>query len=100
MNNTTNKDNLLRGGQFLVKETLTEDVFTPEDFSEEQQMMRDSVKEFIDREVWPLKERFEKKDYALTEEVMKKIGEMGLLGVSVPEEYGGLGMGFVTTMLV
>ena len=100
MNNTTNKDNLLRGGQFLVKETLPEDVFTPEDFSEEQQMMRDSVKEFIDREVWPLKERFEKKDYALTEEVMKKIGEMGLLGVSVPEEYGGLGMGFVTTMLV
>src|SRR5690606_38676097 len=90
----------LRGGQFLVKETLPEDVFTPEDFSEEQQMMRDSVKEFIDREVWPLKERFEKKDYALTEEVMKKIGEMGLLGVSVPEAYGGLGMGFVTNMLV
>lgn len=100
MNNTTNKDNLLRGGQFLVKETNAEDVFTPEDFSEEQKMMRDSVKEFVDREVWPLKERFEKKDYALTEEVMKKIGEMGLLGVSVPEEYGGLGMGFVTTMLV
>jgi alkylation response protein AidB-like acyl-CoA dehydrogenase len=94
-----NKD-LLRGGQFLVKETACEDVFTPEDFSEEQKMMRDSVKEFVDREIWPKKDRFEKKDYALTEEVMKKAGELGLLGVAVPEAYGGLGMGFVTTMLV
>lgn len=95
-----NKDDLLRGGQFIVKETKAEDVFTPEDFSEEQKMMRDSVKEFIDREVWPLKERFEKKDYALTEEIMKKAGEMGFLGTAVPEKYDGLGMSFVTTMLV
>jgi len=95
---TINKD-LIRGGQFLVKETKAEDVFTPEDFSEEQAMMRDSVKEFVDREIWPNKERFEKKDYALTEDVMRKAGELGLLGISVPEEYGGLGMGFVTTML-
>jgi alkylation response protein AidB-like acyl-CoA dehydrogenase len=99
---TQNKNNseLLRGGQFLVKETKAEDVFTPEDFSEEQKMMRDSVKEFVDREIWPNKERFEHKDYALTEEIMKKAGELGLLGVAVPEAYGGLGMGFVTTMLV
>lgn len=93
-------NDLLRGGQFLVKETKSEDIFTPEDFSEEQKMMRDSVKEFVDREIWPLKERFEHKDYALTEEIMRKAGELGLLGVAVPEEYGGLGMGFVTTMLV
>ncbi len=58
---TTNKE-LLRGGQFLVKETLSEDVFTPEDFSEEQKMMKDSVKEFVDREIWPKKEEFEKKE--------------------------------------
>ncbi|MDX1463666.1 MAG: acyl-CoA dehydrogenase family protein [Marinirhabdus sp.] len=96
---TTNKD-MLRGGQFLVKETPCEDIFTPEDFSEEQKMMRDSVKEFVDREIWPHKERFEKKDYALTEEVMRKAGELGLLGIAVPEKYDGLGMGFVTTMLV
>ncbi len=95
----TNED-LLRGGQFLVKETKCEDVFTPEDFSEEQKMMRDSVKEFVDREIWPKKDRFEAHDYGLTEEIMKKAGELGLLGVAVPEEYGGLGMGFVTTMLV
>ena len=94
------KKDILRGGQFLVKETSCENVFTPEDFSEEQKMMRDSVKEFVDREIWPRKEEFEKKNYALTEELMKKAGEMGFLGVSVPEEYDGLGMGFVTTMLV
>ena len=96
---TINKD-MLRGGQFLVKETACEDIFTPEDFSEEQKMMKDSVKEFVDREIWPHKERFEKKDYALTEEVMRKAGELGLLGIAVPEKYDGLGMGFVTTMLV
>src|SRR5690554_6621220 len=96
---TTNTD-LLRGGQFLVKETKAEDVFTPEDFTEEQKMMRDSVKEFVDREIWPHKERLEQHDYALTEEIMNKAGDLGLLGVSVPEEYGGLGMSFVTTMLV
>ncbi len=92
--------NITRGGQFLVKETKAEDIFTPEDLTEEQKMMRDSVKEFVDREVWPNKKRFEEKDYAFTEEIMRKAGEMGLLGIAVPEEYDGLGMGFVTTMLV
>ncbi|MCB0424432.1 MAG: acyl-CoA dehydrogenase family protein [Flavobacteriaceae bacterium] len=91
---------ILRGGQFLVKETSCEDVFTPEDFSEEQKMMRDSVIEFNDREIIPNKPRFEAKDYALTEECMRKAGEMGFLSVAVPEAYGGLGMGFVSTMLV
>ncbi len=91
---------ITRGGQFLVKETKCEDVFTPEDFSEEQIMMRDSVKEFVDKEIWPNKDRFEKKDYKFTEECMRKTGELGLLGVAVPEAYGGLGMGFVSTMLV
>ncbi len=89
-----------RGGQFLVKETKCEDIFTPEDFSEEQLMMKSMVKEFVDKEIWPNKNRFEKKDYAFTEECMKKAGELGLLGVAVPEAYGGLGMGFVSTMLV
>lgn len=89
-----------RGGQFLVKETKCEDIFTPEDFSEEQLMMRDSVKEFVDKELWAHKDRFEKKDYTYTESSMRKAGELGLLGVAVPEEYGGLGMGFVSTMLV
>ncbi|MBC8768870.1 acyl-CoA dehydrogenase family protein [Arenibacter sp. BSSL-BM3] len=96
---TTTKE-ILRGGQFLVKETNCEDVFTPEDFSEEQKMMRDSVIEFNDREIVVNRDRFEAKDYALTEEVMTKAGEMGFLGVAVPEAYGGLGMGFISTMIV
>jgi hypothetical protein len=96
----SNKEDLLRGGQFLVKETKAEDIFTPEDFSDEQKMMRESVQEFVNREVMPKREEFEKKNYDLTKELMQKAGEMGFLGVSVPEEYDGLGMGFVTTMLV
>lgn len=91
---------ILRGGQFLVKETNCEDIFTPEDFSEEQKMMKEAVMEFNDREIIPNRARFEAKDYALTESCMKKAGEFGFLGVSVPEEYGGLNMGFVSTMLV
>jgi len=89
-----------RGGQFIVKETKCEDIFTPEDFNEEQIMMRDSVKEFSDKEIWPYKDRFEKKDYALTEETMRKAGDLGFLSVAVPEAYGGMGMGFVNTVLV
>ncbi|MDX1760163.1 MAG: acyl-CoA dehydrogenase family protein [Arenibacter algicola] len=96
---TTTKE-ILRGGQFLVKETNCEDIFTPEDFSEEQKMMRDSVIEFNDREIVANRDRFEAKDYALTQEVMTKAGEMGFLGVAVPEAYGGLGMGFISTMIV
>jgi alkylation response protein AidB-like acyl-CoA dehydrogenase len=91
---------LLRGGQFLVKETNCEDVFTPEDFNEEQLMMKEAVMEFNEREVIAHRERFEKKDYAYTEECMEKAGDLGFLGVAVPEEYGGMGMGFVSTMLV
>jgi len=89
-----------RGGQFIVKETKCEDVFTPEDFNEEQLMMRDSVKEFVDKEIWPNKNRFENKDYAFTEESMRKAGDLGFLSVAVPEAYGGMGMGFVNTVLV
>ena len=62
-------------------------------------MLRDSAREFIDKVVVPNKERFEKKDYAFTEECMKQIGEMGFLGIAVPENYGGLGLGFVSTMI-
>ena len=93
-------EEITRGGQFIVKETKCENVFTPEDFSEEQIMMRDSVKEFVDKEIWPNKNRFEAKDYAFTEAMMRKAGEMGFLGIAVPEAYGGLGMGFVDTCLV
>ena len=88
------------GGDFIIHNDNHNSIFTPEDFNEEQLMMRDSVKDFIDREVWPYKDRFEKKDYGFTKSLMQKAGELGFLSVSVPEEYGGMGMGFVSSMLV
>ncbi len=94
------ENNMTRGGEFLLKETPAKNVFTPEDFSEEQLMMKEAVVDFSNREIWPQKPRLEKKDYDLTLEIMRKIGDLGFLGVSVPEAYGGLGMSFVSTMLV
>ena len=96
----TNQKSVTIGGSFIIKESNPNDIFTPEDFTEEHKMMKESVIEFVDREIVPKKQRFEKKDYQLTKEIMSKIGELGFLGVSVPEQYGGLGMGFVSTMLV
>ena len=92
--------NITRGGEFIIKETACNNVFTPEDFNEEQLMMKQAVQDFIEKEVIPHRERFENKDYKLTEEVMKKAGDLGFLSVAVPVEYGGMGMGFVSTMLV
>ncbi|MGB0376339.1 MAG: acyl-CoA dehydrogenase family protein, partial [Flavobacteriaceae bacterium] len=91
---------LVKGGEFIINETDPQEIFTPEDFSEEQIMIKESVQEFIDREVWPNKPRFEKKDYDFTKELMEQAGELGFLGIAVPENYGGLGMDFVTTMMV
>ena len=97
---TTQENNsILRGGQFLVKQTDCNDVFTPEDFSEQQQMMKEAVMEFNDREIIVHRSRFEAKDFALTEEVMRKAGALGFLSVAVPEKFGGMGMGFVSTVL-
>ena len=96
----TKSQNEVNRGSFLISKIDPDQVFTPEDFSEEQRMMKEAVIEFIDREVWPHRERFEKKDYAFTESLMKKAGELGFLSIPVPENYGGMGMGFVSTMLV
>lgn len=98
METTTNT--IIRGGQFIVKTPTTSSVFTLEDLSEEQRMMRESTKEFTERELWANWERFEKKDYEFTKVCMQKAGELGLLSIAVPESYGGMGMGFVSTMLV
>jgi alkylation response protein AidB-like acyl-CoA dehydrogenase len=97
---TTPQKTFIRGGEFLIKEVQIDDVFIPEEFTEEQKMMADATTDFVDKEVWPNKPRFEKKDYDFTFELIHKLGEMGLLGITVPEQYGGLGMGFNTGMLV
>ncbi len=89
----------IKGGEFIIKETQPNEILTPEKFSEEQKMILQSAQEFVDREVVPNRERFEHKDYALTEEIMTKIAEMGFLGISVEEKYGGMGMPFVSSMI-
>lgn len=93
-------DKILKGGEFIVSETSCEDVFSPEDFNEEQQMMRDSVREFVDREIVPNKAKFEEHNYDLTLEKLKKAGELGFLCVDLPEKYNGLEMDFTSSILV
>ena len=95
---TKNKTKL-KGGEFILRESLSDEIFTPEDFSEEQLMMKDTIIDFMDREIWPDKMKYEEKNYDLTVQAMKKIGELGLLGVSLEEKYGGMGVDFVSTML-
>jgi len=96
----TTAETVIRGGQFIVKTPTPSSIFIIEDLSEEQRMMRESTKEFAERELWANWERFEKKDYDFTKVCMQKAGELGLLSIAVPESYGGMGMGFVSTMLV
>lgn len=90
----------LKGGQFLVKETKANEIFIREEFGEEQQMMLGATQDFNEKEIRPNIMRFEEKDYDLVEEIIRKAGDLGLLGINVPEKYQGLGMGFNTGMLI
>src|SRR5688500_14929749 len=91
----------IKGGEFLIRETRAQDIFIPEQFSEEQKMIEQQCKDFLDKEVYPrLDEIDSMKDPKLMPSLLDKAGELGLLGTSVPAEYGGFGMDFNTTMLV
>jgi alkylation response protein AidB-like acyl-CoA dehydrogenase len=90
----------LRGGEFLVKDQDPMSIFTPEEYSEEQLMVRDMVNDFIDTYIIPNQEKIEKLDIELTKELLTKAGEYGLLGTAFPEEYGGSMQDFVTNMLL
>ena len=91
----------INGGEFLIRETTAEDIFIPEEFSEEQRMMAKACQDFIDMEIMPFAEEIDSmKDPDLVPRILRKAGEMGLLGISVPEQYGGMGMSFNTSMLI
>ncbi len=89
----------LKGGEFLIKETKAQDIFIPEEFNEEQQMMAQTCRDFTETQVLPNIEKLEHHDHELLTKLLKDAGEMGLLGVSLPEEYEGFGQNFVTSML-
>src|SRR5438128_10507732 len=90
---------LKRGGSFLIEDSAAEDIFTPEDFSEEQIMIRDMTEQFVEDEVLPQVEKIEHKEWDVTVGLLKRCGELGLLGVEVPEQYGSDNVDKVSAMI-
>ncbi|WP_286755250.1 MULTISPECIES: acyl-CoA dehydrogenase family protein [Roseivirga] len=91
----------IKGGEFIVRETEANEVFIPEEFSEEQKMMAQACQDFIDTEISPKADEIDSmKDPNLVPGIFKKAGDLGLLGISVPEQYNGMGMSFNTSMLI
>lgn len=98
---TKTQNKVLTGGEFLISETSASNVFIPEEFNEEQRMIKQSCQDFLDQEVYTrLDEIDSMKHPELMPSLMDKAGELGLLGTSVPERYGGFGMDFNTSMLI
>jgi len=90
----------IQGGEWIIKEVKAADIFIPEEFNEEQLMVRDMCTQFLETEVLPIVERMDKLEPGLMPGLLAKAGEQGLLGVSVPEQYGGMGKDFITSTIV
>ncbi|NLI23920.1 MAG: acyl-CoA dehydrogenase [Bacteroidales bacterium] len=90
---------VLKSGEFLVAEVSAADIFIPEEFNEEQRMIAQTCRDFLETEVYPNIARMDAPDTSVTLQLLKKSGELGLMGIAVPEEYGGFGQSFVTQML-
>ena len=91
---------MLPGGSFLIEERNPNDIFTPEDFTEQHQLIAQTAEEFASKEIVPNIEKLEQKEFRINRELLKKAGEMGLSGVDVPEEYGGTQMDKVTSAII
>ena len=100
MSTATETKKVLKGGEWLVKESLPAETFIPEEFTEEQLMIRDMCNQFLDAEVYPNLDRIDDLEPGLMKSLLGKAGEQGLLSTSFPEEYGGLGKDFVTSTIV
>lgn len=93
-------DQKIKGGSFVIDDIAPDAIVTPEDFTEEQRMMMDTTRDYVEGEVLPNDEAIEKLNYDLTVKLMRKAGELGLLGADIPEEYGGLGLDKVSSTLI
>ena len=100
MSENITKTDVLKGGEFLIKETDYKTVFIPEDLNEEQRMMAELASEFVEKEILPNIEKIDKQEEGLSIGLMEKAGELGLLGTSVPETYGGIGENFNTNTAI
>lgn len=91
----------IKGGEFLIRETEANEIFIPEEFTEEQQMIRQQCEDFLKKEIWPRLDEIDSMQHPeLMPRLLEKAGELGLLAISIPQEYGGYGMDFNTSMLV
>jgi alkylation response protein AidB-like acyl-CoA dehydrogenase len=100
MSTTTEQQKIIKGGEWLIKESSAFETFISEEYNEEQQMVKDMCASFLDTEVLPILERIDKLEQGLMPSLVAKAGEQGLLGASIPEQYGGLGKDFITSTLV
>ena len=92
--------NVIKGGEFVIRETPFQEVFIPEEFDEEQLMIKQTCVDFIDAEVYPKLDAIDAQEEGLMQQLLDKAGDLGLLSVSIPEAYGGFGKDFNTSMLV
>ena len=100
MDTTKDKLEILNGAEFLIKESSVQDTFTPEDFSEEQKMIQESVHDFSKSEIYPNTAKIEKQEDNIAGTLLEKFGELGLLGTHMPEQYGGMDMDFNTNTII
>ena len=89
----------IKGGEFLIRETDAQSVFIPEEWNEEQKMIAQTCQDFMDQEVFPNLDRIDAMEEGLMPQLLEKAGELGMLGISIPEQYGGFEKRFVTSML-
>jgi alkylation response protein AidB-like acyl-CoA dehydrogenase len=91
--------NPIKGGEFIIRQTKPNEIFIPEEWNEEQQMIAQMCDDFITQEINPNIERIDKMEEGLMPSLLDKAGELGMLGMSVPEELGGMGVDFKTSLL-
>jgi alkylation response protein AidB-like acyl-CoA dehydrogenase len=100
MSTATATKTVLKGGEWMIKESSSADTFIPEEFGEEQLMIKDMCNQFLDAEIYPNLDRIDALEPGLMKSLLTKAGEQGLLATSFPEEYGGLGKDFVTSTII